>query len=273
MTDFFGVSLDYISGRTTNPSPIQHEISPFTHNHCLNHFSTWTDLQDMGLAFFPIGSLEQHGPHLPIGTDSFIAQSIASGLSKKFPNSFVVPTLPYSSSFEHIGFPGAISLRSTTIISVVQDVIHSLERMGIQKIVLVNGHGGNYLLGNIAQEMNVDKPYVFVTPNRHHWDRAYEKAELSISISRDMHAGEGETSILLHLIEEGIIPSSVKPDKYMDVDSPNRPLLQAIGMRPYTSTGAIGFPTRASSRKGKLLLQELINQISITVEEFLGDKH
>lgn len=236
----------------------------------MNQFSIWTDLKDVQIAFFPIGSLEQHGHHLPLGTDSFIAQAIAKGLSRRFSNSFVIPTLPYSASFEHIGFPGSISLRSSTIISVAQDIIYSLERMGIKKVVIVNGHGGNYLLGNIAQEMNVDEPRIIVTPNRHHWDRAYELAELSTSISRDMHAGEGETSILLHLIEEGIIPPSVKSNEYIDVDSPNRPLLQVVGMKPYTQTGAIGFPTRANAHKGKLLIKELINQISITVEDFLN---
>ncbi|MBS7531183.1 creatininase family protein [Hazenella sp. IB182353] len=233
----------------------------------MNPYSTWNDLQHIDLALFPIGSLEQHGYHLPINTDSLIAEAIANQLAKALTHrSFVVPNLPFSSSFEHVHFPGSISLRSETIIHVVKDVIHSLERMGVKKCVIVNGHGGNMLLGNIAQEMNVNFPKLLITPSRKHWDRAYEKANLSTTISRDMHAGEGETSILLSLLQEGII----KTDHFQDVDSPRRDLFQVLGIKPYSETGTIGFPTQANAEKGRALLNALTDEIQLTVEEFLN---
>ncbi|MBD1373405.1 creatininase family protein [Hazenella sp. IB182357] len=233
----------------------------------MNPYSTWIDLQHIDLALFPIGSLEQHGYHLPINTDSLIAEAIANQLAKALTHrSFVVPNLPFSSSFEHVHFPGSISLRSETIIHVVKDVIHSLERMGVKKCVIVNGHGGNMLLGNIAQEMNVNFPKLLITPSRKHWDRAYEKANLSTTISRDMHAGEGETSILLSLLQEGII----KTDHFQDVDSPRRDLFQVLGIKPYSETGTIGFPTQANAEKGRALLNALTDEIQLTVEEFLN---
>jgi creatinine amidohydrolase len=231
----------------------------------MNKNSTWTEIKGIDVAFLPIGSLEQHGYHLPIGTDSIIAEAVANECAKQFDHAFVVPTLPYSASFEHAAFPGSISLRSTTIIAVIQDIVHSLERMGVSKIVIINGHGGNYLLGNIAQEINVEKPRLLVAPNRKHWEKAYEQAGISTTPSRDMHAGEGETSILMYLLDEGI----VKLDQRVDVDSPERDLLTAYGMKPYTKTGAIGFPTRANAEKGKVLLRALSDQISITVKKFL----
>jgi creatinine amidohydrolase len=232
----------------------------------MDAFSTWPELKQVDIAFLPVGSLEQHGYHLPINTDSIIAEAVANKLAKRFDRAFVVPTLPYSCSFEHAAFPGSISLRSTTIISVVQDIIHSLERSGVRKVVIVNGHGGNMLLGNIAQEINVDGPRILLTPSRRHWDQAYEIAGISTTISRDMHAGEGETSLLLYLLEEGI----VRLDKFMDVDSPLRDLLTVVGMKPYTKTGAIGFPTRANAKKGKALLHALTDEIYITVKKFLN---
>ncbi|MBD1371887.1 creatininase family protein [Hazenella sp. IB182357] len=232
----------------------------------MNPYSTWTDLKHIDLALFPIGSLEQHGYHLPINTDSLIAEAIANQLAKTLTHrSFVIPNLPFSASFEHAHFPGSISLCSETIIHVVKDVIHSLERMGITKCVIVNGHGGNMLFGNIAQEMNVNSPKLLITPSRKHWDRAYEKANLSTTISRDMHAGEGEASILLSLLQEG----TIKTDHYQDVDSPRRDLFQVLGIKPYSKTGAIGFPTRASAEKGKALLHALTDEIKLTVEDFL----
>lgn len=232
----------------------------------MNAFSTWPELKQVDIAFLPVGSVEQHGHHLPINTDSIIAEAVANKLAKRFDHAFVVPTLPYSASFEHAAFPGSISLRSTTIISVIQDIIHSLERSGVKKVVIVNGHGGNYLLGNVAQEMNVDGPRILVTPSRKHWDQAYERAGISTTISHDMHAGEGETSLLLHLLQKG----TVRSDKFTDVDSPQRDLLTVVGMKPYTKTGAIGFPTRANAEKGKALLHALTDEIYITVKEFLN---
>lgn len=233
----------------------------------MDKFSTWTDLKDLKMAFIPVGSLEQHGYHLPIGTDSIIAEAIANELGNIFEDSFVVPVLPYSASFEHHNFPGSISLRSTTIILVIEDVVKSLERMGIQKCIIINGHGGNYLLGNVAQEMNVDRHRLMIAPNRHHWENAYKKAGVSSTISEDMHAGEGETSILLHLIKEKNV---VREDMYLDVESLKRDLLTVVGMKPYTNTGTIGFPTRATAEKGELLLHHLANQIKLTVEEFVN---
>ncbi|MBH8599016.1 MULTISPECIES: creatininase family protein [unclassified Thermoactinomyces] len=230
----------------------------------MNHFSTWPEVKNVEIAFLPIGSLEQHGYHLPIAADSIIAEAIAHECAKRFDHSFVCPVLPYSASFEHAGFPGSISLQSITIIMVVKDIIRSLERMGVDKIVMINGHGGNYLLGNIAQEMNVDHSRILLAPSRKHWEKAYEQAGISAAPSRDMHAGEGETSILMYLDE-----ALVRMEQRVDVDSPERDLLTACGIKPYTETGAIGFPTRASADKGRILLQALGEQISMTVRKFM----
>jgi creatinine amidohydrolase len=233
----------------------------------MDKFSTWTDLNGLKIGLIPIGSLEQHGHHLPIATDSIIAEALANELGKSLENSFVIPALPYSASFEHSSFPGSISLRSTTIISVVKDIVHSLERMGIEKCIIVNGHGGNYLLGNIAQEMNVDKHRLLITPNKKHWENAYREAGISSTTSEDMHAGEAETSILLHLYKENNV---VRKENYTDVESPKRDLLTVLGMKPYTKTGAIGFPTRATAKKGEILLHHLTKQIELTVKEFIN---
>lgn len=230
----------------------------------MNQYSVWSELKKIDIAFLPIGSTEQHGHHLPISTDRIIAEAVANECAKHFDNSFVCPTLPFSASFEHAAFPGSISLDSITIIMVVKDIIRSLERMGAKKIVIINGHGGNYLLGNLAQEMNVDAPRILVAPSRSHWERAYERAGISSTVSRDMHAGEGETSILMHLLAEG-----VKQDQFIDVDTPKRDLLTVHGMKPYTETGAIGFPSRASKEKGEKLLNSLSDEIAKTVKEFL----
>lgn len=232
----------------------------------MNHFPTWTDLENMELAFFPIGSTEQHGFHLPTNTDSIIATAIAQQLAEKH-KAFVVPTLPYSASFEHMGFPGCLSLRMATLSAIIEDILYSLEQSGVERCVIINGHGGNKLLANIAQEINHRQQIqVLVAPSRRHWEKAYQLAELSTSPHEDMHAGEGETSILLYLFQE----QAVRMNQVINVESENRPLLEVLGMRAYTQTGTIGYPSRASRKKGKDLLDGLVEQIDQTVMEFLN---
>lgn len=225
--------------------------------------STWRELKDCPAAILPIGALEQHGHHLPLATDTIIAKAIAERLAQQFPSFYLLPALPFSQSFEHVKFPGSVSLRTATLLSVLEDVLDSLTHSGIQKLIIVNGHGGNHFLWNFAQEQNADRPKVFVAPSRKDWDFAYEKANLSVNLSQDMHAGEGETSILLYLKE------NVRREEAVDVPSVPRPLLQVKGIGAYTKTGNIGVPTRASEEKGKVLLQALIEHITPSVKEFV----
>lgn len=231
----------------------------------MNSLSTWDELVNAKLAFLPIGSTEQHGLHLPLNTDGIIAEALASELSKRFEPSYCVPLLPYSASLEHTDFPGCISLRIRTLTAVVTDIIHSLKRSGITDIVIINGHDGNHLLRNIVQELNAEDPHTVwgPFPNRRHWEEAYRRAGMTETISRDMHAGEGETSLLMHLL-----PEVVKENKREDWDAPDRTFLETVGMKPYTPNGTIGFPTRATAEKGRLLFQSLVDQIASTIEEF-----
>ncbi|GAA5345972.1 creatinine amidohydrolase [Planifilum fimeticola] len=230
----------------------------------MNALSPWSALADAKLAFLPIGATEQHGYHLPLNTDGIIAEAIANELSKRFEPSYCVPLLPYSASFEHAGFPGCISLRIHTLTAVVTDIVQSLKRSGISKIVIINGHSGNHLLRNIVQELNADDPQTVwgPFPNRRHWEQAYRSAGITETISRDMHAGEGETSLMMYLR-----PESVKDDKRSDCDVADRPFLETVGMKPYTESGTIGFPTRATAEKGRLLLQALTDQVAAALED------
>lgn len=227
-------------------------------------FYTWKDFKNVHLAFLPVGSMEQHGLHLPLDTDGIIASALASELASRFEPSFLLPLLPFSSSFEHIGFPGSVSLKVTTIASVITDVVDSLVASGINKCVIITGHMGNHLLMNIVQELNQNSPRVLLAPSRKHLDSAYLQAGLSKNPSQDMHAGEGETSIMLSLL-----PDEVHKDKLIDVDCPKRSLLGAVGMKYYTDTGTLGFPSLASAEKGRALLTAIADEVSHTVKEFL----
>lgn len=231
-----------------------------------SYLSRWNELDDIDFAILPIGSTEQHGHHLPIFTDSIIANAVAEGIARRFDNSYLLPLIPFSSSFEHAGFPGTVSIKVNTIIAVINDILESLEISGINRCVIVSGHQGNFFLKNYAQEVNRYGPRLLQLPTKKAWEIAYKKAEISTTISRDMHAGEAETSLLKH-----IAPETIKESAILDVDSPDRPLFEVYGIRHYTHTGAIGFPTRGTPDKGKEILETLIEESERLIKLFLKD--
>jgi creatinine amidohydrolase len=229
-------------------------------------FSTWDELSNIDFAILPVGSTEQHGRHLPLCTDSLIATALAENLARRFERSYLLPLFPYSSSFEHSGFPGFVSLKVGTVAAVVNDIVESLGMSGITKLVIVNGHQGNHFLRNITQEVNRYGPRMLLVPSRSAWDIAYKEAGISTTISRDMHAGEGEASLIMHLM-----PDAVKHSGAQDVDCPSRPLFEVHGMKRYSETGAIGFPTRATVEKGAALLNALVRECEKIIKEFVSE--
>jgi creatinine amidohydrolase len=203
-------------------------------------------------AVLPVGSFEQHGAHLPLTTDTLIAQAIAEAVADAY-GLFALPPITFSCSHEHASSPGTVSISSVTLTSVIRDVVTSLRRSGIPVLVLVNGHGGNYVLNNIVQEANIDGPAMALFPGRADWAAARAAAELETDAHDDMHAGELETSILLH-----VHPDLVRPGwETADEGGGPRPHLLVHGMKAYTQTGVIGRPSLATAEKGKRLLESL----------------
>lgn len=205
------------------------------------------------VAILPIGSFEQHGDHLPLSTDTLIACGIAEAVAGEY-GLFVLPPVTIACSHEHSGWVGTVSISAATLHRVVNDIIDSLRRSGISKVVLVNGHGGNYVLANIVQELSVDGPNLALFPGRDDWARARANAGLVTDAHEDMHAGEIETSLLLHLMP-GVVRAS-----YSSADhdrSDRRTHLLTLGVKGYTETGVIGKPSLADASKGKLVLESL----------------
>jgi creatinine amidohydrolase len=99
-----------------------------------------------------VGSFEQHGDHLPLTTDTIVACVIANQLATAY-KVLLLPRVTVSCSHEHEGFAGTVSISSRTLIAIIDDVRSSLSRSGIKYLVLVNGHGGNYVLSNVTQEV------------------------------------------------------------------------------------------------------------------------
>ncbi|MGA4800777.1 creatininase family protein [Streptomyces lavendulocolor] len=213
--------------------------------------------QDPRVAILPVGSYEQRGAHLPPITDTAIACIITRELAAAYP---VLPLSPISiaCSHEHGTWSGTVSISARTLHAVITDIAQSLETSGIRKLVLVNAHGGNYVLSNIVQEANVTDARMGLFPQSREWKRARQQAGQVSNSYDDMHAGEIETSILLHAE-----PSLVRPGyETTHHDGGERPFLLTQGMRAYTKTGVIGFPSYATAERGKAVLASLVGSFA-----------
>jgi creatinine amidohydrolase len=213
--------------------------------------------RNAAVAVLPIGSFEQHGPYLPLITDTAIACIIASDIADAYPVQ-LLPPITISCSHEHKAWPGTVSISSRTLYAIVADVQQSLRQSGIGKLVLINGHGGNYVLKNIVQEATVDGPLMALFPTSADWAQARAAAGMATNDHEDMHAGELETSILLHgcpeLVRDGYETADHRADERAD--------LLTVGMEAYTTSGIIGQPSLGSASKGKSAVTSLVESFA-----------
>lgn len=206
------------------------------------------------VAVLPVGSFEQHGGFLPLATDSVVACAIAERITAAY-DLFLLPPVTISCSHEHSAWPGTVSISHTTLTAVINDVFTSLRRSGVERLALVNGHGGNYVLSNIVQEANAAGPVMTLFPARDDWNAARQAAGLTSDGHADMHAGELEVSLLRHVAPELLRPGVETSDHQAD----DRNLLLVHGMAGYTKSGVIGMPSAGTADKGRMILDSLVD--------------
>jgi creatinine amidohydrolase len=212
-------------------------------------------------AVLPVGSFEQHGPHLPLITDTVVASLIAGELAQTY-GLFALPPVPVSCSHEHHAWRATVSVPSTVLAAYVSGICDSVASSGFRSLVLANGHGGNYVLANVVQEANAAGRHMALFPAKEDWRQARIDADLDSTDHEDMHAGELEASILLHAAPDLVRAGYQSGDHLAD----DRRDLLTTGMGAYTASGVIGKPSRASAEKGKALLASLTGSFARVLE-------
>ncbi len=203
------------------------------------------------VALLPVGSLEQHGSHLPLTTDTVIACALARSLADAHPGLRLLPPLSFGCSHEHDAWPGTVSVTAPTLYAMASDIAASLRAAGTPKLVLVNGHGGNHVLANLVQASRGD---MALFPGPDDWEAARGAARMSTTNDRDMHAGELETSVLLHVRPDLVCPGYQEADHLAD----RRDHMLTTGLSRYTRSGVVGQPSRATATEGRDLLAHLV---------------
>lgn len=230
------------------------------------------------VAVQPIGAIEQHGAHLPLRTDAFLAEQAARAALRHLddPRMWLLPTLAYGTSAEHLGWPGTISMSTSTMAAVCMDLATSLVASGCEKLVFVNGHGGQtHLLDVVARDMRVATGLqVFtVMPLRL---GAPDGAALDDEFA--IHGGQDETSLMLHLAPELVRMDRAKRggDATAEVFARLRTLTIEGGASPawltrdVSENGVIGDPTVATAELGQALHEHQVERL-VTVLGEIGD--
>lgn len=202
------------------------------------------------IAIIPVGSIEQHGPHLPISTDSDIVTEIAFRLSEKI-NGLLLPTISYGISNEHFPFFN-ISIKKSTLSKILEDVCESLIKNGISRILIINGHYGNLdSLRGFEKKNSRRKIKIFS-----YWK--YMSREFD-------HAGNVETSMMLAISKN---VNMKKAKKGFDTEGMSKQEISRINklaqksFPKVTGNGVWGDPTKSSAKLGREIIKEVVDNLA-----------
>jgi creatinine amidohydrolase len=233
--------------------------------------------KDRTLLILPTAAIEQHGPHLPLATDTLINNLLLGKALEKLPNDAPVYALPpvcYGKSNEHIGFPGTLSVSASTFMAVIRDLGSSIASAGFKKLVLYNTHGGNSSLVDVmARDLRAEfdlrvfclygsagAPFTGVSTQ----EKTY-----------GFHAGEIETSLLLAATPSLVDTTAYTTNYIADIEHPDLLLPENASAtfawltRDIATSGVMGDPTHSTAEKGELWIEEATTKIAAALEAML----
>ena len=211
----------------------------------------WPELEAVAppVLVIPLGATEQHGPHLPLETDTLIAGAIADAAAARLEDVVTAPVLPFGASDEHAGFPGTLSLGQHALEAAVVALVQSAE--GFAAVVLLAWHGGNAepLARAVARLRGEGRRVACWQPSH---------------AGGDSHAGRIETSLMLAIAPE--LVGGERPVGTTDPLATLMPVLRVAGVKAASPSGVLGDARGASAEEGRELLHELAGDFSAFVD-------
>lgn len=232
---------------------------------------TWTEVETAlesgtDTAIVPVGSLEQHGPHLPLATDSLIGEELAARIARRLGDALVAPVIRPGCSGHHMAFPGSITVSASTLIEVLRSYCESLAEHGFETVALLPSHGGNFAPVNTAAPEIADETelgVVALADMERYMDlmnEGMERAELPPEPV--VHAGGTETSAILAIRPELVRESAFEPGRDGPVDTT---LLLSRGFKSITDNGVLGDPSQSSEAAGEAILETIADAYAADV--------
>lgn len=243
------------------------------------------------IAVLPVAAIEQHGPHLPLATDALINAGIVQAALPRLPGdlqALFLPALDFGASAEHADFAGTLGVEPELLLNVWLDIAHHVAATGIRKIVLLNSHGGQKSLVDLAAlRLRVDHDMFAVRCNYF----AFGAPEGLFSVDEwaaGLHGGEIETSLMLHLHPglvrtdaltdfESIAATMARQNRWLGVEKPIGFGWKAQDLNP---AGAVGNAARADAERGRAYLEhiagsfaELLAEVAATPLGVIADSH
>jgi creatinine amidohydrolase len=241
---------------------------------------TWKEIQKaiqqgMHTAILVAASVEQHGPHLPTGTDTIIGYALAQGVARKLGNALVAPVLRPGLSRHHMDFPGTMTLRLKTFVKVIEEYCASLQHHGFKYVILFVSHGGNSdvlkaVTPSIAKKCAPALQILYVYPVEKNLASLQDYLDKK-GISREragVHAGFSETSMMLALRPDLVAmektgPGLVEKGFYKPENLEKSKMESFVhGVKSQSGNGILGDPTGSDSDAGKAILDRKIRDIA-----------
>jgi creatinine amidohydrolase len=254
---------------------------------------SWRDFADaeMGkvVAVLPVAAIEQHGPHLPVGVDAFLAEGYLKRAAARLPADLpvlILPLQPIGASSEHSGFPGTLTLSSETLARAWTEIGESVARTGCRKLIFMNSHGGNSaVIDGVALELRARRRMLAVNAS---WRRLGYPEGLygARELAHGIHGGDAETSLML-----AFRPETVRMDEARDFVSAGaamerefthlrvtRPIGFGWMASDLNPSGAVGDAASATAAKGEACAErgadafvELLREVAAFDLARLGD--
>ena len=218
--------------------------------------NTWSQIanRESTVLLLPLGSCEQHGPHLPLDTDTQIAQHLCAQAAQQDNRILIAPSLSITASGEHAGFPGTLSIGTEALTQVLIEIVRSAD--WCNGVVFVNGHGGNTdaVTAAVRTLKSEQRNVASWWPRIEHGDA---------------HAGASETSMMLAIDPSRVNMAKAEAGSTKPIGEISEQL-RSGGVRAVSANGVLGDPTTATSEHGKSLLSQLTQDLVTFINEHMN---